>query len=149
MHPSSNRRYVVESLVHASQVLSAFRSAGELLQLRDVVSRTGLNKMTCFRLLYTLRLCGFIEKVGANQYRILSNLLLGRKHVIGYAAPGLDASFPREVAASLARAAENTHVELVTVNNRYDSKTALRNAIRLVRENVELAIEFQVDELVC
>jgi ribose transport system substrate-binding protein len=148
MQPSSNRRYVVESIVHASQVLSAFRSAGELLRLRDVVGRTGLNKMMCFRLLYTLRLCGFIEKVGANQYRILSNLLFVRKHVIGYAAPGLDASFAREVGASLVRAAENAHVELVTVDNRYDSKTALRNASRLVRENVELAIEFQADELV-
>jgi len=148
MPPSSNRRYVVEALVHASQVLSAFRSAGELLRLRDVVSRTGLSKMMCFRLLYTLRLCGFIEKVGANQYRTLSNLLLGRKHVIGYATPGVDASFSREVTASLVRASENAHIELVTVNNRYDSKTALRNASRLVRESVELVIEFQADELV-
>ena len=55
--------YVVKSLVHASEVLAAFRSEREVLRLRDVVSRTGLTKGMCFRLLYTLHMCGFVEKV--------------------------------------------------------------------------------------
>ena len=40
----NNNRYLVKSLVHASTVLEAFQSAGDVLRLRDVVARTGFNK---------------------------------------------------------------------------------------------------------
>src|SRR5678809_538181 len=133
----NHSRYLIKSLVHASEVLSAFRSEGEVLRLRDVVARTGFNKVMCFRLLYTLHSCGFLEKVGENQYRILSNVRPNRRYRIGYAAEGQDSSFPREVATGLARAAENARVELVVVDNRYDARIALRNADQLVREEVD------------
>ena len=55
-------RYVVKSLVHASEILGAFESAGDVLRLRDVVECTGLSKGMCFRLLSTLHQCGFFEK---------------------------------------------------------------------------------------
>ena len=54
-----------ESVVHASQILSAFQSSGEALRLRDVVQRTGLGKGMCFRLLHTLHHFGLLEKVDA------------------------------------------------------------------------------------
>jgi ribose transport system substrate-binding protein len=145
---SNHSRYLVKSLVHASEVLSSFRSEGEVLRLRDVVARTGFNKGMCFRLLYTLHSCGFLEKVGENQYRAVSEIRPNRKFRIGYAAQGQDSSFPREVAASLQRAAAEAHVELVVVDNRYNAKTSLRNADQLIREEVDLAIEFQADEAV-
>ncbi len=144
----NHSRYIVKSLVHASQVLSAFRSEGEVLRLRDVVARTGFHKVTCFRLLYTLHMCGFLEKVGENQYRILSSLRPHRRYRLGYAAEGQDSSFPREVTSGLTRAAQTARVELVVVDNRYDARTALRNADQLVREEVDLVIEFQADEAV-
>jgi ribose transport system substrate-binding protein len=146
-HPNHSR-YIVKSLVHASHILSAFRSEGEVLRLRDVVARTGFNKVMCFRILYTLHSCGFLEKVGENQYRILSNIRPNRRYRLGYAAQGQDSSFPREVTVGLTRAAESSRVELVVVDNRYDAKMALRNADQLVREEVDLAIEFQADEAV-
>jgi ribose transport system substrate-binding protein len=146
-HPNHSR-YIVKSLVHASHILSAFRSEGEVLRLRDVVVRTGFNKVMCFRILYTLHSCGFLEKVGENQYRILSNIRPNRRYRLGYAAQGQDSSFPREVTVGLTRAAESSRVELVVVDNRYDAKMALRNADQLVREEVDLAIEFQADEAV-
>ncbi len=148
MNRANHSRYLVKSLVHASEVLSAFRSEGEVLRLRDVVGRTGFNKGMCFRLLYTLHSCGFLEKVGENQYRAVSEIRPNRKYRIGYAAQGQDSSFPREVATSLTRAAGEAHVELVVVDNRYNAKTALRNADQLIREEVDLAIEFQADEAV-
>jgi ribose transport system substrate-binding protein len=148
MEHANHSRYIVKSLVHASQVLTAFRSEGEVLRLRDVVARTGYNKVMCFRILYTLHTCGFLEKVGENQYRVLSNMRPNRRYRIGYAAQGQDSSFPREVTTGLARAAESSRVELVAVDNRYDAKTALRNADQLVREEVDLAVEFQADEAV-
>ncbi|HLK62955.1 MAG TPA: substrate-binding domain-containing protein [Bryobacteraceae bacterium] len=143
---TNHSRYLIKSLVHASEVLSAFRSEGEVLRLRDVVARTGFNKGMCFRLLYTLHACGFLEKVGENQYRAVSEIRTTRKYRIGYAAQGQDSSFPREVASSLVQAAESAHVELVVVDNRYNAKTAVRNADQLIREEVDLVIEFQADD---
>jgi len=39
-------------------------------------------------------------------------------------------------------------VQLITVDNRYQPKVALRSADYLIRQDVDLAIEFQVDEVV-
>jgi len=145
---SNHGRYMVKSLVHASRILEAFQSAGDVLRLRDVVSRTGFNKGMCFRLLYTLHQCGFLDKVGENHYRLTSEVRRRRLYRIGYAAQGQDASFDKEVRLSLARAAEREHVELITVDNRYQPKIALRSADYLIREQVDLVIEFQTDEVI-
>lgn len=140
--------YVVQSVVHASQILGVFRSSGEVLRLRDVVQRTGFGKGMCFRLLHTLHHCGLLEKVDASGYRLVSEVRRRKRYRIGYAAQGQDSSFPREVHASLRRAAERENVELIVVNNRYQPKVALRNAEDLIRERVDLAIEFQTDEAI-
>ena len=139
---------MVKSLVHASRILEAFQSAGDVLRLRDVVVRTGFNKGMCFRLLYTLHQCGFLDKVGENHYRLASEVRRRRLYRIGYAAQGQDSSFDREVRISLARAAEREHVELITMDNRYQPKIALRTADYLIREHVDLVIEFQTDEMI-
>ena len=55
--------------MHAAQLLSAFRSSGEALPLREIAARSGLPKSMTFRLLYTLERCGMLEKVGENLYR--------------------------------------------------------------------------------
>ena len=67
--PAARDPYLVKSVVHASQLLSAFRSSGEALPLREIAARSGLPKSMAFRLLYTLERCGMIEKVGENLYR--------------------------------------------------------------------------------
>ena len=144
--PSNHARYLIKSLVHASELLAAFATPGEVLRLRDVVTRTGFNKGMCFRLLYTLHHCGFLEKVGQNNYRLTSEIRRRRRYRIGYAAQGQDTSFPREVRAGLAEAAEREGIELIVVDNRYQPKVALRNADHLIREHVDLVIEFQTDE---
>jgi len=146
MKTSNHNRYLVKSLVHASRVLEAFQSAGDVLRLRDVVARTSYNKGMCFRLLYTLHQCGFLDKVGENHYRLASEVRRRRLYRIGYAAQGQDTSFDREVRASLVRAADREHVELIVVDNRYQPKIALRSADYLIKEQVDLVIEFQTDE---
>ncbi len=142
-----NRRYIVNSVVHASQILGAFASRGEVLRLHEIISRTGLSKGICFRLLYTLHACNFVEKVGTRQYR-LADVRSPRRWRIGYAGQGQDSSLPREVDLSLMRAAEAAKIELVVTNNKYDRRVALRNADHLIREEVDLVIEFQTDEAV-
>ncbi len=138
--------YLVKSVVHASQLLSAFRSTGETLPLRDVSSRSGLPKSMTFRLLYTLERCGLIEKAGENLYRSRVGPFGQRPFRLGYAAQGTDYQFSKEVSASLERAAAAAGLELICLDNRYSAKTAQRNADVLVRERVDLVVEFQTDE---
>lgn len=142
----SQDAYLIKSVVHASEVLGAFQHMGDALRLRDVMDRTGFGKGMCFRLLHTLHHCGFLEKTDGTRYRLTSEIRRRRRFRIGYAAQGQDTSFPREVQAGLVRAAEREAVDLVIVDNRYQPKTAIRNAESLVREGVHLVIEFQTDE---
>src|SRR6185295_14032091 len=147
--PRSNREpNIVRSVVSAAQVLGSFQSPGEVLRLRDVVQRTGFGKGLCFRLLHTLHHCGLLEKVDESRYRTVSEMRRRRRYRIGYAGQGQDSSFPREVHASLQRAAEREDVELIFIDNRYQPKIALRNAEHLIKERVDLVIEFQTDEAV-
>ena len=144
--PTSHNRYIVKSIMHASAVWGAFRSPGEVLRLRDVVARSGLGKEMCFRLLYTLHECRFLEKVGENQYRVSFPLGGNRRFRIGYADQDRSSSFSRQVFDGLARACQNANLELIMVDNRRDPKVALRNAERLIREHVDLTVEFQIIE---
>lgn len=138
--------YVVQSVVHATQILRAFQSRGETLRLRDVVQRTGFTKGLCFRLLHTLRHCGLVEKVDETHYRLTSEVQPRKRYRIGYAALGHDSSFQREVQTSVMWAAKNEDVELIVLDNRRSPKIALRNADHLIKEKVDLVIEYQTDE---
>lgn len=150
MNPDRQARdpYLVKSVVHSSKILATFRSAGEALPLREVAVRSGLPKTMAFRLLYTLEKCGMVEKLGANLYQSSCRPLKQRLCRLGYAAQGSDYQFSREVSASLERAATAEGIELISLDNRYSAKIAQRNADLLVREKVDLAIEFQTDETV-
>ncbi len=146
--PASHSRYIVKSIVHASAILGSFHSPGEVLRLRDIVSRSGLKKVMCFRLLYTMHECGLLEKVGKNQYRISFPLGGHRRFRIGYADQDRSSSFSRQVFEGLVRACEKAQIELIMVDNRRDPKAAIRNAERLIRERVDLVVEFQIFESV-
>ena len=148
MPDRSDDRYLVKSLVHAAAILQAFQSPGEVLRLRDVVERTGFGKGMCFRLLHTLHHCGFVEKIDERNYRLMAVIRPRKRFRIGYASQGQDSSFPREVHTGLLRAAERERLELIVVDNRYQPKVALRNAQHLIKEKVDLVIEFQTDEAV-
>jgi ribose transport system substrate-binding protein len=99
-----------------------------------------------FRLLYTLERCGMVDKVGENLYRCSLRPFKQKLYRLGYAAQGTDYQFSKEVSLSLERAAAAEGVELISLDNRYNPKIAQRNADILVREKVDLVIEFQTDE---
>jgi ribose transport system substrate-binding protein len=100
----------------------------------------------CFRLLYTLHECGLLEKVGENQYRLSFPLGGHRKFRVGYADQDRSSSFSQEVFDGLVRACQKAQIELIMVDNRRNPKVAVRNAEGLIREHVDLAVEFQIDE---
>src|SRR5262249_4904370 len=138
--------YLVKSVVHSSILLSAFRVSGEALPLREISKRSGLPKTMAFRLLYTLEKCGMVEKVGENLYRSCVRPFRQRLYRLGYCAQGTEYGFSKEVSAGLQRAADAEGIELICLDNQYNPKIAQRNADLLVREKVDLVIEFQTDE---
>lgn len=138
--------YLVKSVIHSSQLLLAFRTAGETLRLKEIAVRSGLPKTMVFRLLYTLERCGMVEKVGENLYQSCLRPFKQRMYRLGYAAQGTDYEFSKDVSNSLQRAAMAEGIELISLDNRYNPKIAQRNADLLVREKVDLVIEFQTDE---
>lgn len=141
--------YFVQSVAHAADVLRAFSTPDEILRLRDVISRTAHTKGVVFRLLYTLEKSGFVKKVGVNQYRSTVHHAKRRKYKIGYAAQGTEYQFPAEVTTSLKHeAARLETIDLLVLDNRYNAKTALKNADLLIKEQCDLIIEFQTDETV-
>ena len=142
---SGRDRYLVKSVVHSSQLLGAFQSPGEALTLREIVVRSGLPKSMAFRLLYTLEKCGMVEKAGQNLYRSTLRPVKQRRYKLGYAAQGTDYQFSKEVSLGLQRAAAAAEIELISVDNRYNPKIAQKNADVLVREKVDIAIEYQTD----
>lgn len=142
---TANGRYMVRAIVRAAAVLTAFETPGEVLHLRDVVNRTALDRATAFRLLHTLSQCGFLEKVGVNRYASPIQLRRRTKCRIGFACGGDQSLFNKEITQGLLSVAEDQNIEIVVVDNRVSRKHALRAIESLVKEKVDVIIEYQTD----
>ena len=139
-------KYLLESVLRACDVLQAFRFEGEALRLRDIVSRTGINKTTAFRLIRSLEKGNLIESLPPGRYRSTIRPIQLRKLHIGYAAQGSDLTFSREITASITRAADKEKVALLSLSNEFSPRAALRNADKLIKARVDIAIEHQTFE---
>jgi len=137
----------VQAVVRACEIIRAFRHEGEELQLGDVTERTSLCRTTAFRLLQSLVAGGLLERTARGVYRCPLPPSPGRRFRLGFAAQ-TDSEFSRLVTSSLEHAAARERVDLITVNNRYSPKEALRNADLLIHERVDLVLEFQTYERV-
>ena len=145
-HPANPGKSLLGSLLRACDVLEAFKTESEILRLREVTSRTGLNKATAFRILHTLTQRGLIQRVGEHGYRLAIRPLKRRKYRLGFAGQTTEYDFSRDVADSVARAAKQEGVELLVLDNRYNPKAAIHNADVFIWEKVDLVIEFQTFE---
>ncbi len=141
-------REVVEAVVRACKLLKAFQHEGELLSLSELVGRTGLSKTTTFRLAQSLVQGGLLEQISKSAYRSHIKPLGSHGFRLGFAAQMTDSEFSREVSASVQRAADKEQIPLITVDNHYSPTKALRNADLLIRERVNLVLEFQAYEKV-
>lgn len=131
-----------QTVLRACEVLKVFRQMGEELALAEVIQRAGLPKTTVFRLLRTLIHGGLIERAGPGIYRNSFSPIAKSQFRIGYATQG-DTEFAREVNRGLETVAARERVSLITLSNRYSAREALRNAEFLIRERVDLVLEFQ------
>ena len=114
-----------------------------MLRLRELVTRTSLHKATASRLLRTLEHGGLVDRVADDRFRSRVKVPPPRRYRLGFATRGVDTPFSRAVTSSVQRAAEEAGVDLITVSNHRSPRTALRNTETLVREGVDLVIEFQ------
>jgi ribose transport system substrate-binding protein len=146
MADGKSERYLVEAVSRACDVLEAFRNDSETLRLCDIAERTGLNKSTAFRILFTLEHRGLVEGCDDRTYRLRLKPLHRRVYRFGYAAQSSEFRFSRTVSESIQRVAFEEGIDLLVLNNKYSAKTAMRNADLFAREKVDFAIEFQTDE---
>ena len=138
--------YEVQAVRKACELLKAFQMPDEVLRLGDLVSRTGINTTTAFRLLHTLEQQGLVEKVRRYGYRSLMKPASGRRYTFGYASQGEDRAFAQEWTESIAHAASSHNVELISLDNGFAPEIALKNADTLVAAKVDLAIEHQFND---
>ncbi len=139
---------LVQSVQRACKILQVFQNEGEVLRLRDITSRTLLHKATASRILRTLESEGLIERLGGDRFRSTVRVAAKRRYRIGFATRGSDTPFSRSVTESVQRAGEEAGMDLITISSLRSPRIALRNAETLVREKVDLVIEFQSHESV-
>jgi ribose transport system substrate-binding protein len=124
-------------------VLRQFEDDRQVLTLTDVVRKTGLERTICFRVLHTLLEEGLLRKAERHKYAANFRLLSGKRFRIGYASQGHD-SFCMALGQGMRWSAREHKVDLLELDNQYSPKIALRNAESLIKQGVDLAIEFQV-----
>jgi ribose transport system substrate-binding protein len=138
----------VQSVARACDILRAFRGESEILRVRDLAERTGLHKATVSRLVGTLQAAGLLHRSSTGKYSSDVRFVERRRYKLGYASQTENSSFSHEVSSSIKRAAESMGLEFISLNNRSNAKTAIANAERLVKEKVDIAIEFQTFDAV-
>ena len=141
---STDNPYVVQSVVNALGVLSAFRSQGESLRLKEIVERTGFNRCMCFRLLYTLQHCGLLERAEANRYRLSGERPGAHGFRIGISHCAPDSPFAQEVLASVFCAARLRSLEIVSAET--GRKPGARNSSPLPVDAIDLLMQFHAGQ---
>lgn len=140
--------YRLETVTRACNLLRSFHGETESLRLTDLVQRTGLEKTIVLRLTRTLESAGFLRRIDKHHYVCNVRVLDRRRYRIGYAAQADGSTFSHAVTEGLLRTAEREQIDLLVLDNRYSAKAAIKNAERLIRERVDLAMEFQTFEKV-
>jgi ribose transport system substrate-binding protein len=133
------------SVAKACLILATLEAEEKPLRLRDVVERTGIHRATAFRILATLQSHGLVSKTPLRTYRSAIRRLPLRNIRIGYAAQSDEFAFSRAVTDGLILSAKKAGIELVVMNNAYSPVVALQNAEALIKEDVQLVMEFQTD----
>ncbi|MCL5745983.1 MAG: substrate-binding domain-containing protein [Acidobacteria bacterium] len=144
---SESPPYAVDAVLKALEVLEAFRGPDEVLPLAEMARRAFLPKPTVFRLARTLAARGYLARAG-DGYRCLIRTPRRSRYRIGFAKQSDEFAFSRAVCESIYQATRERDVDLLTLDNRYSPRFALRNVERFIQERVDLAIEFQTDESV-
>ncbi len=139
----NKRLYLIPVLTKALDILEMLQNEKESLVLETIHKRTRISKTTVYRILKTLVHRGYVVQTADRHYRYIAR---PQKLRFGFAGQSAEMPFSEAVTASLRAAAAAVGVDLIVLDNRYDAATAIENADALIRERVDVVIEFQVEE---
>lgn len=142
------RTYTVRAVIRAADILKAFSSMTEILELRTITMRSHQTKATAFRLSETLVEAGLLVRVGQQGYRLRVDMSPSRRYRIGYAAQSSVVPFTATVTDGLVAAASAANIDLIVLNNKFSPTIALRNADNLIEQKVDLVIDSQIDSAI-
>jgi ribose transport system substrate-binding protein len=139
------RLYLIPVVSKALDILEFLQNEREPLSLEAIYQRTNISKTTVYRILKTLVHRGYLAQSQDARYRLVAR---PKKARFGFGSQSAEMPFSEAVTASLRSAASASGVDLMVRDNRYDGATALRNADEFIGSQVDLVIEFQVDQRV-
>ena len=139
------RLYLIPVLSKALDILELLQTERVPLGLEAIYQRTHISKTTVYRILKTFLHRGYVAQSQDGLYRLVAR---PKKARFGFGSESAEMPFSEAVADSLRNAAAAAGVDLVMLDNRYDGATAVRNADEFLARDVDLVIEFQIDQRV-
>ncbi|MEI9979790.1 MAG: substrate-binding domain-containing protein [Edaphobacter sp.] len=140
---ATKRLYLIPVLSKALDILELLQAENQPMTLEAIHRQTRISKTTVYRVLKTFVHRGYLSQSPDGLYRQVTR---PKKLRFGFGGQSADMPFSIEVMESLKDAAASVGVDLLILDNRYDSATALKNAEEFVRSKVDLVIEFQVEQ---
>ncbi len=137
------RLYLVPVLTKALDILELLQSESEPMVLEAIHKQTNISKTTVYRILKTLVHRGYVAQTGDRKYQHIAR---PKKVRFGFGGQSAEMPFSQAVTASLRSAAAAMGVDLMVMDNCYDAATAVKNAEAFVRDQVDVVIEFQVEQ---
>ncbi len=133
---------IIPVLAKALDLLDSIDPEGEPTNLARIVQRTGISQTTAYRILCTLSSRGYLHRTGT-EYRLNRRR---RRPIIGFANCSPQIALAVDIQESLEAAARAMGVSLLVWDNARNAEIALKNAREMVRQKVDIAIEFQLYE---
>ena len=140
---TSKPLYLIPVLSKALDVLELLQRQTEPQLLETIHGQTGISKATVYRILKTWAHRGYITQLPNRGYRAVS---FPKKMRFGFGSESAEMPFSADVTESLRAVATAAGIDLLVLDNRYDPAVAVQNAEEFVRQQVDLVIEFQIDQ---
>lgn len=139
------RLYLIPILSKGLDVIELLEQVHGPISLEDVYKKTDISKTSIYRILKTLVHRGYVAQTQNGLYRLVAR---PRRLRFGFAVQSADLPFSQAVSRSVTAAAAAAGVELLTLDNHFDPETAVHNAVEFVEKQVDVVLEFQVEETV-
>src|SRR5450755_231410 len=137
------RLYLIPVLSKALDILELLQKEKGPLALESIYQRTNISKTTVYRVLKTFVHRGYLAQSQDGLYRVVTR---PKKARLGFGGQSTEMPFSEAVSDSLKAASTAAGVDLLVLDNHYDATTALGNVDEFINRQVDLIIEFQIDQ---
>jgi ribose transport system substrate-binding protein len=142
---TTKRLYLIPVLSKALDILELLQAGNREMSLEAIYRELHISKTTVYRILKTLVHRGYLSQSQNGLYRPVAK---PKKLRFGFGGQSDQMPFSIAVTESLRQAATSLGVDLLVLDNCYDGPTAIRNAEHFVERQVDLVLEFQVEQQV-